>query len=200
MLSTTHPAIITASKTISNFFNPLISLIIYFVYSTYENYSATAAISRFLPILLITILPIVGWIAWNVRRGYYTNHDVSNRKQRKSLYFFVGGAMTVYLMYDTLKNGTVDLIMLFLLMLLWSMQLSNYFIKSSMHTAFNIFVAALFFFKDPLLGLIWLIIAIIVGITRVILKRHTPKEVISGALIAASVSFIYLYTAIQTQH
>ncbi len=62
-----------------------------------------------------------------------------------------------------------------------------------MHTAFNVFVAALFFAFDIKIGCVWLGIAIVVGITRVILKRHTLKEVFMGAGIAFLVSFIYLY-------
>ncbi|AYO57574.1 ABC transporter permease [Chryseobacterium sp. 6424] len=194
------PAVLTVSKIISNFFNPLTSLIIYFVYSSAEEYSARAAFERFVPILLLTVLPIVIWLVWNVRTGKYSNMDVSNRQQRKSLYFFIAGSMVVYLLYDYLKNGTLDLIMLFLLVLLLVMQLSNYYIKSSMHTAFNVFVAALFFYRDTTWGIAWLLIATLVGITRIILKRHTVKEVFMGGSIALFVSFIYLYSAIQTQH
>jgi membrane-associated phospholipid phosphatase len=69
-----------------------------------------------------------------------------------------------------------------------------------MHTAFNIFVAALFFALNTTMGIIWLGIAILVGITRIILKRHTPKEVFMGAGIAFIVSFLYLYCNIQFQH
>ena len=68
-----------------------------------------------------------------------------------------------------------------------------------MHTAFNIFVASLFFSIDPLIGILWFGIAVLVGFTRIILKRHTVAEVITGALIAGSVSFIYLYTNIHFQ-
>src|SRR5690606_37102512 len=145
MFKTQNPAVITVSKLISNFFNPLVSLIIYFVYSSYLDFTSTGALVRFLPILLLTVLPIVIWILWNVRKGNYSNLDVSNRQQRKSLYFFIGGSITVYLIYDYVVNTTIDLIMLFLLVLLFAMQASNYFIKSSMHMAFNVFVAALFF-------------------------------------------------------
>lgn len=200
MVQSTNPSVIAVSKVISNFFNPLVSLIIYFVYSSYLNYTAGEALHRFLPILIITIVPIVVWIVWNVKTGRYTNLDVSNRNQRKSLYFFVSGSILAYQAYDYIVNDTIDLIMLFLLVLLLTLQLSNYFIKSSMHTAFNVFVAALFFYLNPWLGLIWFVIAVLVGVTRVILGRHTTKEVLTGAAIAATVSFIYLYSAIQTQH
>lgn len=188
------------SKIISNFFNPLTSLFIYFTYSSSLKFTFSEAAIIFLPLLLIVIIPISAWIYWNVRKGNYTNMDVSNRKQRKSLYFFIASALLIFLGYDYFFNENVDLIVTFLLILLVLMQLSNYYIKSSMHTAFNVLVAALFFELNWILGLIWLIIAILVGVTRIILKRHSVAEVISGAAIAILVSFIYLYANIHLQH
>jgi len=126
--------------------------------------------------------------------------DVSNRVQRKTLYIFIAACVVAYLAFNYIKNGYVDLVMLFILVLLFALQISNLFIKSSMHTAFNVFVAALFFTLNWKMGLIWLGIAALVGITRIILKRHTVKEVFMGAGIAFLVSFIYLYCNIQFQH
>lgn len=192
--------LIRISKIISNFLNPLTSLLIYFAYSSSLQYNLSEIAKLFLPLLIIVIIPISAWIYWNVRKGNYSNMDVSNRKQRKSLYFFIAAVLILFLFYEYFFNKNIDFIVIFLLVLLLLMQFSNYFIKSSMHTAFNVFVAALFFAINPTLGVIWFGIAILVGITRIILKRHTPKEVISGALIALLVSFIYLYTNIQIQH
>lgn len=200
MYKTYSKPVIGISKFISNFFNPLTSLIIFFIYSSVLNYSAATAMQTFLPILLLIVSPIVIWIVWNVKNGNYSNLDVSNRNQRKSLYFFISGCIGVYLIYYYVTTGTADVLMIFLMLLLLVLQFSNYFIKSSMHTAFNVFVAALFFSENPLLGLIWFAIASLVGLTRVILGRHTAKEVITGAALAALVSFVYLYTNIQFQY
>ena len=200
MYKTSSKPVIGISKFISNFFNPLTSLIIFFIYFSSKNFSAATALQTFLPILVLIVSPIVIWIIWNVKNGNYSNLDVSNRNQRKSLYFFISGCIGVYLIYYYITTGTADVLMIFLMFLLLVLQFSNYFIKSSMHTAFNVFVAALFFSENPLLGIIWAVIAALVGITRVILGRHTAKEVITGAALAALVSFIYLYTNIQFQH
>ncbi|MEG0926639.1 phosphatase PAP2 family protein [Chryseobacterium sp.] len=188
------------SRVISDFFNPLVSLIIFFVYMSTREYTAKESFLYFLPILLMIIIPVVVWLVWNVKTGRYTNMDVSNRVQRKTLYIFIAVCVIAYLVFNYIKNGYIDLVMLFILILLFSLQISNFFIKSSMHTSFNIFVAALFFTLDWKMGLIWLGIAILVGITRVILKRHTVKEVFMGAGIAFMISFIYLYCNIQFQH
>ncbi|OVE56398.1 phosphatase PAP2 family protein [Chryseobacterium mucoviscidosis] len=188
------------SRIISDFFNPLLSLFIFFVYMSFLKYSLKEAITSFLPILVIVIAPVIIWLVWNVKTGRYTNMDVSNRVQRKTLYIFIAAAVISYIGFNYLKNGQIDWVMLFILILLLALQISNYFIKSSMHIAFNIFVAALFFALNTTMGIIWLGIAILVGITRIILKRHTPKEVFMGAGIAFIVSFLYLYCHIQFQH
>lgn len=194
------PTLLRISKIFSNFFNPLTSLIIYFVFYSSQHYTFKETAAAFFPVFLIVVIPISMWIFYNVRKGHYTNMDVSNRIQRKSLYFFIQGVLVLFLLYDYLFNNHIDLAFSFILVLLLLLQISNYFIKSSMHTAFNIFVAALFFAINPLLGSIWFAIGILVGISRIILKRHTPKEVFSGALIALLVSFIYLYMNIQIQN
>ncbi|WP_250254613.1 phosphatase PAP2 family protein [Chryseobacterium sp. Marseille-Q3244] len=188
------------SKVISDFFNPLVSLIIFFVYMSIREYTFKESLLYFLPILLMIIVPVIIWLIWNVKTGRYTNMDVSNRIQRKTLYVFIAACIVIYLVFNYIKNGYIDLVTLFILILLFALQISNFFIKSSMHTAFNVFVAALFFTLNWKMGLIWLGIACLVGLTRVILKRHTVKEVFMGAGIAFMVSFIYLYCNIQFQH
>lgn len=188
------------SRLISDFFNPLVSLFIYFVYLSFKIYTFKEAVMHFLPILLITILPIIIWIYWNVKTGRYTNMDVSNRVQRKSLYIFIAVCIVLYQLYHYIMNGFLDFVMLFILVLLFALQYSNLYIKSSMHTAFNVFVAALFYDSDWRAGLFWLFIAALVGVTRVILRRHTVKEVFMGAGIAFMVSFVYLYCNIHFQH
>ncbi|AZA76341.1 ABC transporter permease [Chryseobacterium sp. G0186] len=188
------------SRVISDFFNPLVSLIIFFVYMSAREYTIKESFLYFIPILLMIIVPVIIWLVWNVKTGRYTNMDVSNRVQRKTLYIFIAVCVIAYLIFNYIKNGYIDLVMLFILILLFSLQISNFFIKSSMHTSFNVFVAALFFTLNWKMGLIWLGIAVLVGVTRVILKRHTVKEVFMGAGIAFMVSFIYLYCNIQFQH
>ena len=199
MLITPSSALLKISKYISDFFNPMNSLVIYFIVFSTRNFTLAETIQNFLPIFLITIVPISIWIIYNVKTKKYTDTDVSDRKQRKGLYFFIEGAMIVYLFFVYLRYERIDFVLLFLLVLLLVMQVSNYFIKSSMHTAFNVFVSALMFTLNPLFGLGWLGIAMAVGFSRIILKRHSPAEVLTGTMIASLVSFIYLYTHIQIQ-
>ncbi len=193
-------AITSISKFISNFFNPFNSLVLYFIYYSYKNYDLQESLYRFLPILLIILMPTSVWIFYNVKAGKYQNLDVSNRIQRKTLYIFVNSAIVIYLLYDYFVKERFDVMMFYLLVLLVIMQISNLFIKSSMHTALNLFVAALFLSQNFWLGIFWLGITILVGVSRILVKRHTPKEVLMGFLLASIVSFLYLYTFIQIQN
>lgn len=190
--------VIKISKFISNFFNPIVALLIFLIYFGFTKLSKADAIEHLLLMLFIVAIPVFLWIYWNVKTGRYTNMDVSDRKQRKTLYVFMIINIIIYLLivYFFYYNVDILLIIGFLLLTLLVMQFSNLFIKSSMHMSLNVFVAALFTPINPLLGFIWLIVAIIVGVTRVILKRHTVKEVVMGGLIATVVSSIYLYLQI----
>ena len=187
-----NPIVFNFSKVISNFFNPLVSLVIYFFYYSYRNYTWEQASKKFFPILLLLIIPTALWIYRNVKNGNYTNMDVSNRKQRHSLYIFIIIATVVFLGVDFYLHKEMDWTVFMLCILLILMQVSNFFIYSSMHTSLNIYVAALFFAIVPIIGMFWFLLSIVIGVTRVILKRHTPKEVFSGAGIAIFVSLIYL--------
>ncbi len=189
------PFLIKFSNIISNVLNPLFSLLIFFAVYSYYNSNGDFNIINFLLPIVIVFIPIFGWIFWNVKKGNYTNMDVSNRKQRNSLYLFNFFIISIYIvaLFYTKQNFHYILIILFLLVLLMVMFISNFFIKSSMHTSFNIFVSALFFTLHPIYGFVWLFLTILVAISRVILKRHTVKEVIMGFIIATFISFVYLY-------
>jgi membrane-associated phospholipid phosphatase len=193
--------LIKLSNILSNVLNPLFSLLIFFIYFAKEKMEISEAFKNLLWMVVLVIIPIFSWIFWNVKTGRYTNMDVSDRKQRNSLYIFNVLIISIYIafLYFTQQNFDLILIIIFVMALMLIMHFSNFFIKSSMHTSFNVFVSALFFSLNIYFGLFWLLLTILVGISRVILKRHTVKEVIMGASIATVVSFIYLYLNIKNQ-
>ena len=192
MESTQTSFFIKFCKLISNFFNPLTSLVAYYIFASFQDLPKHSE-SRFLPILFILLLPIIGWLVYHVKTGKYTNMDVSNREQRKSLYFFISGVLLLYLTYAYFIEDQINLEIVFIFILLLIMQISNYFIKSSMHTAFNILVAAFFLVLHPFMGALWMIISFLVGYTRIQLKRHSLKEVFMGAFLALVISLVYIF-------
>jgi len=181
------------SSFISNFFNPIFSLIFYFVLYSAYNSSLEEALARFAGLLLLAIVPVTGWIIWNVKRGSYTNMDVSDQRQRRSLFPIIAAALLLYLFVTYFQTQNVDTPVVGLLVLLLLLQASNYFVKSSMHTALNVYTSALMFEVKWYWGFIWLMITFLVAISRLILQRHSVKEVLTGAGIATAISVLYLF-------
>lgn len=192
MLNKVSPFKLKISKFVSNLFNPLFSLLLYFFYVTLKFETFSEGLKKFFILFILLILPVSFWIYQRVKSGKYSDADVSNREERKSLYYFIIAALALYILLNYFIYHRFDVVMLFLISLLFMMQISNLFIKSSMHTALNIFTAALFYSQNHLFGFIWLLISFVVGITRIILKKHTLQEVISGTLIATLISILFL--------
>lgn len=182
------------SHIISNVMNPLFSLLIFFIYYGNQKMDKTTALFNLILVITIIIIPIYTWIYWNVKTGKYTNMDVSDRKQRNSLYVFNFVVMLVYLsiLFLTHQSSSFIKIIIYVLLLMILMQFSNRYIKSSMHTAFNVFVAILFYTLSPFWGIFWAGLTVLLGISRIILKRHTIQEVILGTIIALCVGLIYI--------
>ena len=148
--------IVFLSKVISNLLNPLFSLLIFFVCFAYVKMTWEESLVNILLMIVLVVIPIFSWIGWNVKKGNYTNMDVSDRKQRNSLYLFNFIVIAIYtgVLYFTKQRTDLLFIIVFLFILMLIMHISNFFIKSSMHTAFNVFVTALFFSLNPILGII----------------------------------------------
>ncbi|WP_407497358.1 phosphatase PAP2 family protein [Elizabethkingia meningoseptica] len=181
------------SSFISNLFNPIFSFLfflLYYAFSTMENQEAWLLIGK---AILIFALPILGYIYYNVRKGKFTNMDVSNRKQRNSLYYYIIALLFLFIIGSFIAKTAVPHAFYYLTGLLCAMMLSNFWIKSSMHTALNFFVAALFYQLSPVLGFIWGIHTVIIAITRLILKRHTVSEVLAGATLGIIFSLAFVY-------
>jgi hypothetical protein len=101
------------------------------------------------------IVPVVIWLVWNVNRKIY-QYGCFQPGSEKPYIYLLQPVLLFILFFNYIRNGYIDLVLLFILILLFALQISNFFIKSSMHTAFNIFVAALFFTLDWKIGLVWL--------------------------------------------
>jgi len=185
-------AINRLAKILSEAFNPICSFLIYIGYISYFDPKTKDSVSL-LPILLIIVIPLVLWIIFKIKTGDYANHDVSDRQQRKTLYLFLDVSLISFLMYDYFANQRVHSIILFLFVLLVALQISNYAIKSSMHVALNLFVAILFFSENQKIGISWLVLTVLIAISRLILKKHTPKEVLSGFVISLIISGCWYY-------
>ena len=187
-------------KKIANFIsvigNPLytIPLFVMIVMFGREDFSKAALIS-FLIVGCIFI-PVILLMYFKSKNGTYTNFDVSDKHQRKSLFWFAFPLILIItvVMFVTNQPGIISVSMMFSLILVVTSQITNFFIKSSLHVSLNVFLSALIFVVNYKLAIIVLLFTGLLIWSRLKLERHTVKEVFTGLAIGLIISLIMLKT------
>ena len=138
------------------------------------------------------------FVWWGVRKGFFTNLDVSDRRQRPKLFLFAAAVCIIYLAI-VLYFGGPKIIYVGLGTLLVGIILAeiiNLKVKASMHMAiFTAFSIAMGILNS---GFFWVLILMIpvVAWSRLRLKRHTMKEVVVGTVFGACI-VLAVYGVIQ---
>ncbi|OJU54313.1 MAG: hypothetical protein BGN96_13370 [Bacteroidales bacterium 45-6] len=129
------------------------------------------------------------------RNGSYSNFDVSDRIQRKSLYAFAIPLLAVVaaVLYFTDQSRAICLNVVFALILLVASMAVNFFVKCSLHVSLNVFLAALAYDVNVNLAVGILLFTVLLIWSRITLGRHTVKEVVLGFLLGTLVSIVMLY-------
>lgn len=170
---------------ISKIGHPLITapvLVIIMVFITQSNRNAF-----FISVMVIGVIqiPVLIHLFRKFKKKEIESFDVSNRLERKKFYFFLVPLMLLLnlILYFTEQTKALVLGFLFATVLLLIMQVLNYFIKSSLHVAVNVYLGFLLFNLNPIAGIFWWIFVLIIAWSRLKLKKHTTWEVMCGFLI-----------------
>lgn len=185
-----------AANFISIIGHPLLTfpLFIVIVMFGFKGFSEAVLVSSL--IIGGVFIPVILWSYVKSKNGSYTNFDVSDRNQRKSLFLFVIPLLTVVtvVLYATNQSGNLCLSVLFALILTVVSQLINFFVKSSLHVSLNIYLAALIFTVNFEMGIVVLLFTGLLSWSRIKLGRHTIKEVLFGLSIGTIMSLLMLVT------
>ena len=183
------------AKLISVAGHPLLTipLFVVFVMFSFENIGKAIFIS-FLIIGCIFI-PLIVRLYLKSKNGSYTNFDVSDRKQRKSVFVFILPILCIvtFVIYKTGQSTNMFLSMLMATILVFILQLINHYVKSSLHVSLNIYLSFLVITINYKIGIILLILTGFIGWSRIVSGRHTLKEVLFGAAIGLTVSLIMIH-------
>lgn len=163
---------------------PAVVIIILF---NYEDFDKAVTISAL--ILGCVIIPLSLKMYMGSRNGTYTNFDISNKNQRQSWYLIALFLLLILLlfMFSTNQSHTIKWNVLYFFMLLLISKLLNFYIKSSLHVSLNIFLIFIIMPLNTIIGILFLTFVLFVSWSRIVLKRHTVKEVIYGSIIGLSI-------------
>ncbi len=182
------------AKSISAVGNPLLLAPIIIGWSEYKKAGADSVLDVFVPLLGIIALPTALWVFIKKSKGQYSNYDVSNRKQRVTLYVFMAPLMlaaTIYVNYmqfppDITVGFTVATCLLIVAFVI------NFFIKSSMHAAIGFYLSIALFALTGIGAGFMLLFSGLISWSRWYLKRHTISEIVMGCFLGLLSGLIYL--------
>ncbi|MFB2119028.1 hypothetical protein [Parapedobacter sp. 2B3] len=172
----------TIAKVISTVGHPFLTVPLFAVFLLFSIESTQRAIYLSLLIVGGIFLPIGVRTIWGVRKGTYTNLDVSDQAQRQK--WFVATILLLLLVtiivWATNQAWTLRLALACALGLLLLAQLVNRRIKASMHLAFHAFLGFLVLSLNWIAGVCFLLFAVPLAWSRIHLGRHIWKEVVVG--------------------
>lgn len=122
-----------------------------------------------------------------VRKGTYTNLDVSDQAQRQKWFIVTTLLLLVVtvIIWVTEQNRTLRLGMICAFSLLLISQLVNTRVKASMHLAFHTFLSLLVLHIHAFAGILFLLFAPLLAWSRLHLRRHVLEEVLVGMVLGA---------------
>ncbi|MBI4097010.1 MAG: hypothetical protein HY428_01170 [Candidatus Levybacteria bacterium] len=183
------------AQVISNILNPIVLLFPapYFLVLRTTNDGAIAlrwAVFSWIFLLLISVI-----IIYCVRRGIFSDLDVSKREQRPLLFLFSAMLTFFYCLFVFLLGGPYILIVTALGLLFGILVFSiiNSRVKASIHVAT---ISALLFTLGIVYSGVYLLLFLLiplVGWARVKTGRHTVSETIAGSVIGSLLTlFMYI--------
>lgn len=173
--------VILLARIISSITNPLLVLFLvpYMLLSATHVESQIAikwTVFTFLFVIMIGL-----FVFFEVKRGVFTDFDVSKKEQRPLLFMVVAVISVIYFLSLIIFHGPPVLFatLFGLIIGIFCISLLNYIVKASIHVAISTAVLLSAFLLYHLPYYVLLIIPVIAW-SRVVLKRHTLTETITG--------------------
>ena len=181
------------AEIISYVFHPLLVVIPTLVIAM-VRLGSTLGQALFWTVLSIAIvnLPMALLLLWGVRSGKYTDASVSVREQRTSIYA-VGGTCLVILLAVLIIGKAPAVIIACLISAVIATALGywiNRYTKLSLHSAAMAGCTAVLLWTAPLIGVIMVVFAPLVGWARIRLKHHTPVQILIGWMVSMICVFV----------
>lgn len=136
-------------------------------------------------LFFIYLLPLVFFLL-SLKRGWISDLDTTKRKERYGIYSFTLFSIVICLLvFYFLNEKMIFFFYLKLFLPVFIFFLITFFWKISGHALMNsLFILLLYFYSNESSILYWgIFLIILVGWSRVFLKKHTWVQVIAGSLL-----------------
>ena len=140
-----------------------------------------------------TIVPITTVILWKMRRGDWSDFDVSQRAQRSRLYWFALPLFLAVVLFVPAPAWFTRTMTALLAALTISFVLQR-FMKPSLHMLFAAFSAVVLWKVYPYSPLVMVPLLLAVGWSRWRLGHHTVAEIVVGTFLgvaAGAITIVY---------
>ena len=163
--------------------HPLLTLPVFTTLLAFNLFDPSKATWVSLLIVGVIVLPVTVRNYIKTKRKEYTNFDISDQHQRQSFYPFVIALTTFVTAVLYFTPGTESFFTgtCILLVLLIASALINRVVKCSLHTSASIYLATVLWQFSVAGSIAMFAFTIIIATSRLILKRHTIVEIITGA-------------------
>ena len=186
-----------AARLLSTLGHPLVAGALFLGMVLARLYDRIDAAARGAALLLALLAPIAMWIQWQVRRGRYSDFDVSRQADRFSMYPVIVGLLTMATLTMVLTHQPSQFSMgmgAVCAMTLISF-LANRWIKISLHASYGFFFALVSVKLSPAWLAPALLLATLVAWSRLYLRRHQWSEVVCGAVLGVATAMVLLALA-----
>ncbi len=182
------------AKYISILGHPLLTIPLVVIVALFNFEEPKRALLISLLIVGGIFIPLTIKMYKGTKEGTYTNFDISEKSQRQSWYFFALAllAIVTIVLFVTDQSRVLRLSMLFGFILLLASQLMNYFVKSSLHVSLNVFLAFSILPMSLMTAIVLFVFVILISWSRLVLGRHTMKEIVAGGLIGFTIGISLL--------
>lgn len=182
-----HGVIHFGAVWLSLLFHPfVISVLVLFLVQLLSGYPVVVALGWTALSFAIVILPLLTFLLIRVRAGRYQDMDVSIREDRHLLYGFSGISFILLIALLALLQAPLIVqrsLQAALLAVALGAVINRLATKLSLHALAMAGSSSILFSVSPLAGLILGVISLLVGWSRIYLRRHTLLEVVLGWLV-----------------
>ena len=149
---------------------------------------------------IVFIFAVFAYFLWERKKGIISDFDISKREERKKFYIFLLFLTCLYLLVPLLYKGLVFPMTIIAFGIIFGIAIFatvNYFVKASVHMAIACaYVITITSFYGLYGFLFSFFIIPLIAWSRLLLKRHTVKEIIIGGFLGSMVTLCTFWFAV----